>query len=1019
VNTLGVFELNALFLLAGLGLLWACRGWETWASFLHSLGVAYMLGTATVLVGATLVLVAGAGLSTGVVVSLPLGLAAAGAVAGGLRRRPLPRGRLELAAPRTMGEIAATAGAGLTVLLLLEFFRAARLQPLVAFDAWNFWVPKAKAIYFFGGLDEQLFRTLGGPSYPLLVPALQAMDFRLIGSADASALALQYWFLFAGFVFAAASLLRGIAPRALVWLFLALAVVIPETEHRLLQLMGDWPLDIFFALAALFLVRWLLTRETWLLAGYGVCLCAVMATKREGLMLAACLVAGGLVAAWRDWRRTALPVVVLAVAAFAVNIPWRLWWTSRHLSSDTPDGGLGQLAAHVSRILPSARIVLELTFSYKLWLLVVPVALVAAAFSTTTPARKVAFLYLTTSVLAFVGFTWILWSDPTIALTTKPALSPIPRAVGALALLSVVVAPVLVARLPEPRLAAAFELRPGRFLAEALPRAAAWFAAVDKRVVLGGLVAVQWVLVLGLALTVAHNGWLYYQGGDEVWYYTTGWLAGHGHMTLPSVGYGWSFVLAPISWIGGPSVLGALPLIVLLNVLVLLPVALLCVYGIARMIGGRLFGYLAATIWVLAPYAGILFSNAQYHQRYTEVTLPQTLGLTAMADFPTMVAVLLSAYLMLRSLERFDWRLPLAAGIVAGFAIGMKPSTAIFLVVPAVAACAGRRLAAVVPFAAGLAPALLTLALWKWRGAGVVPLFAASGTPVAAGSDGVVGGLNSYLHLLDWNHLNQNRIALREYFWSGRVLEWLPIAGAVGLLRRSRRVGLVVVVWFGLYALYRGAYSGADLATASLLRLLMPAYPAWAILLAGIPFLVPGLARRAIAAARHESPRLRLQGRQLTAALGAGVLLLALVPLAAAATLRPASGDDLPALGLKRAQGEAAVQTPMSRSFTLTATRTDRYVELRWKPQRGFAGRVYYRIYRASGSGLNCTSAPRGADTCELDMSAVGATDQPVFDDPATPGTWTYRVTVGASWLSDPTSGDTFLISRPIRIAVR
>ena len=52
--------------------------------------------------------------------------------------------------------------------LLEALFRAARLQSLQAYDAWAFWVPKAKAIYFFGGLDEQVFTTAPGPSYPPL-----------------------------------------------------------------------------------------------------------------------------------------------------------------------------------------------------------------------------------------------------------------------------------------------------------------------------------------------------------------------------------------------------------------------------------------------------------------------------------------------------------------------------------------------------------------------------------------------------------------------------------------------------------------------------------------------------------------------------------------------------------------------------------------------------------------------------------------------------------------------------------
>ncbi len=49
------------------------------------------------------------------------------------------------------------------------------------------------------------------------------------------------------------------------------------------------------------------------------------------------------------------------------------------------------------------------------------------------------------------------------------------------------------------------------------------------------------------ALTVRHNGWIYYQGGDQVWYYTTSWLLAHGQVPLTAVGYGWSVLLLPFT----------------------------------------------------------------------------------------------------------------------------------------------------------------------------------------------------------------------------------------------------------------------------------------------------------------------------------------------------------------------------------------------------------------------------------------------------------------------------------------
>ena len=46
----------------------------------------------------------------------------------------------------------------------------------------------------------------------------------------------------------------------------------------------------------------------------------------------------------------------------------------------------------------------------------------------------------------------------------------------------------------------------------------------------GALAVVQWLAILAYALTVRHNGWIFYQGGDQIWLVTTGWLLGHGEL---------------------------------------------------------------------------------------------------------------------------------------------------------------------------------------------------------------------------------------------------------------------------------------------------------------------------------------------------------------------------------------------------------------------------------------------------------------------------------------------------------
>ena len=158
--------------------------------------------------------------------------------------------------------------------------------------------------------------------------------------------------------------------------------------------------------------------------------------------------------------------------------------------------------------------------------------------------------------------------------------------------------------------------------------------------VLGPLLVVQWLALLGLALSVHHNGWLYYQGGDQTYYWTSARSLSQWTLPVTLVGYAWSYLISPVALFAGPNLLSGLPAVVLFNTLVLVPVALLCVYGIATRIGGRVLGYWAAVLWIGIPYLAIPLFDHRYHQKYVEIALPQQLGLTILGDFPSMVGLL-------------------------------------------------------------------------------------------------------------------------------------------------------------------------------------------------------------------------------------------------------------------------------------------------------------------------------------------------------------------------------------------
>lgn len=450
VSLLGVFVLNFLFLVTGSCLLWAIRGWSSWGEYVRLGGIAYVIGLSSVCVPVTVVLVYGGGGGAGTILALVAGIGLAGLVTGVVLHRRLPPAPRLPELPQTPAGWLPVGAAALIGGILVAFFREARSQPLTSWDAWTFWMTKAKAIYFFGGLDPQYFRMLWGPTYPLLVPTLAEMNFRFMGTADTTTLGVQWWLLAVGFVWAAAGLLRSLAPAPVIAVFLLSALLIPELDKRLLARTADWPLDLLFGVAVLALLGWILTAERWRLWVFGVTLAAVIATKREGLLLAVCVVVAAVAAlGWRQRRRWAWPVGA-AVAAYAVNLPWQFWWMSRHYGPQdaAPGGTLHATFANIGKAGAAFDLVVGMLFRYDMWLGVVPIAIVAALFGLVLADRRPAVFFLTALVLGIAGWTWENWTwSQALPISSVPALNPTSRTVGSLVVLAVVTAPVVIGKM--------------------------------------------------------------------------------------------------------------------------------------------------------------------------------------------------------------------------------------------------------------------------------------------------------------------------------------------------------------------------------------------------------------------------------------------------------------------------------------------------------------------------------------------------------------------------------------------
>jgi len=549
---------------------------------------------------------------------------------------------------------------------------------------------------------------------------------------------------------------------------------------------------------------------------------------------------------------------------------------------------------------------------------------------------------------------------------------------------------------------------------------------------LGLLALLQWLLVLRLALTAEHNGWLYYQGGDETFLYSSGWVVGHGHLPDAAVGFLWPLVTAPVSLLAGPNFISGLPLLILLQVLVLLPLGLLAIYGCGVRIGGRAVGYLAAAIWVLAPHLTTALFTSSYHEKWVSISLPQALGLTGMGDFPSMVLLAGAAYFVLRTIDGGRDVDAVLAAVITGLAIGLKPANAIVLGGVGLGLLVARRFRAGLVFVVALLPALITLALWKERGLGHLPLF--SSAPVlrtAAMGPIPIAGLDTYVHL-DWHKYQQTIVDLREIFWSRRLLEFLPLAGAIAIARTSFAKAAFVTGWFGAFFLLKVPRTSVD--DASIWRLLTPSWPAFLLLVAALPLLLPTIGGRLAAAGRTLAGGGPVRfTRGLTIALG----VVTVVPLLLVLVLTP----------LKDAS--AARLEDLDLYVTLDPSihvhgRVDpatKAVTLRWTGGASGNAKVFYHVLRAkpkapvltgippfpvATDGLLCNSTQRygmrlHSDNarCSLHMEDIGGTASRTFvDHPPPGGRWVYRVEVSANWVNDPARTDPFTFSRPVTVTV-
>ncbi|MSO57794.1 MAG: hypothetical protein EXQ77_02000 [Thermoleophilia bacterium] len=534
--------------------------------------------------------------------------------------------------------------------------------------------------------------------------------------------------------------------------------------------------------------------------------------------------------------------------------------------------------------------------------------------------------------------------------------------------------------------------------------------ALRRRSVAVTLAVAQVAVTVALALALPHNGWVWYAGGDQIWFTTYAALLGDWTLPLTHVAAGWAILLVPLSLMTGPTYVDVLPLLVPLQVLVVGPAAVLLVLAAARRIAGDAFALLAGVAWVAAPLLSLGLFVERYDDRWFDAFLGQALGLTSMSDYPSLVLLLGASVLVLRSLQGGGRRDAALAGVVFGLAVLVKPPNLLFGVGALLAYLVARRWREGATAVVACLPGLVALYLWKARGLTDLPLLGLQEVRLTAGAavGQVAAGIDIARYLdADIESWRTNMSNLREFTVSARLVQWAPVAGLLVIARRSRPAAALLVGWLGAYLIVKGASDRASIENGSFWRLVLPAWPAYLLLVSAVPLLFPGVQHRL--GCLLTPPPL---GRRAPIRSPRGVALVALVavvtlvPLALTGLARPIIGPER-ALLVDDVGNELYV--PVTAVSVPTAAWEGDNVRVTWGGVAGGPASGFVLFRADEGTDVSCNLG--AVDQCRLVGEPIARTTLTTWTDGAPPAGSIYRVGRTTSYLGP--QGDVFELSRP------
>jgi hypothetical protein len=352
---------------------------------------------------------------------------------------------------RFVGDGAATLlAAWLGLLVVRSLFAVADRN----WDSWAFWLPKAKAIHYFDGLETGPggFASFANPEYPPGRPVLDAATYAFAGGVEAWPTGVQHAIAGAAFFVAAGALLGRRVAGWILWPCLLALALAPDLavgfDASLADLTVAYPLGLGGICGAL----WLLQGAAPLLVLAGVFLAAASLTKSEGFALSLALAASLAVAA-AFARRPLRPILALAAVPVAALTGWKLWLAAHGqpqesaLFSTSDLFRPGLLLDRLDRLNYAAREVIGLVLDPGRWLLVAPLA-VASALATLLRHAALGVFVLTWEAIAFLALVSVYWiSNQDVVWHVETSAA---RVAASLVVFAGVLFPLLLAELERP-----------------------------------------------------------------------------------------------------------------------------------------------------------------------------------------------------------------------------------------------------------------------------------------------------------------------------------------------------------------------------------------------------------------------------------------------------------------------------------------------------------------------------------------------------------------------------------------